>query len=130
MYFCKVISEMNGNRDVAQLASALAWGARGRKFESSYPDKRTGAIRFFFFQKKAFLTLILKKNISLQIITIRSYEKNIIIDFSNNIVFGLVVSDSDYSGYGILADFHVESPEFRHDKSYPFGQERYHRYSI
>ncbi len=48
MYFCKVISEMNGNRDVAQLASALAWGARGRKFESSYPDKRTGAIRFFF----------------------------------------------------------------------------------
>ena len=25
-------------RGVAQLASALAWGARGRKFESSHPD--------------------------------------------------------------------------------------------
>ena len=27
-------------RGVAQLASALAWGARGRKFESSHPDKK------------------------------------------------------------------------------------------
>lgn len=27
------------NRGVAQLASVLAWGARGRKFESSRPDK-------------------------------------------------------------------------------------------
>lgn len=27
------------NRGVAQLASALAWGARGRKFESSRPDE-------------------------------------------------------------------------------------------
>ena len=26
-------------RGVAQLASALAWGARGRKFESSHPDE-------------------------------------------------------------------------------------------
>ena len=26
-------------RGVAQLASVLAWGARGRKFESSRPDK-------------------------------------------------------------------------------------------
>lgn len=26
-------------RGVAQLASALAWGARGRKFESSHPDQ-------------------------------------------------------------------------------------------
>ena len=26
------------NRGVAQLASALAWGARGRKFESFHPD--------------------------------------------------------------------------------------------
>ena len=26
-------------RGVAQLASALAWGARGRKFESSRPDR-------------------------------------------------------------------------------------------
>ena len=25
-------------RGVAQLASALAWGARGRKFESFHPD--------------------------------------------------------------------------------------------
>lgn len=28
-------------RGVAQLASALAWGARGRKFESSHPDNIT-----------------------------------------------------------------------------------------
>lgn len=27
-------------RDVAQPGSALAWGARGRKFESCRPDKR------------------------------------------------------------------------------------------
>ncbi len=27
------------NRGVAQLASVLAWGASGRKFESSHPDK-------------------------------------------------------------------------------------------
>ena len=27
------------HRGVAQLASALAWGARGRKFESSHPDE-------------------------------------------------------------------------------------------
>jgi hypothetical protein len=26
------------NRGVAQLASALAWGARGRLFESDHPD--------------------------------------------------------------------------------------------
>lgn len=29
----------NKVRGVAQLASALAWGARGRMFESSHPDK-------------------------------------------------------------------------------------------
>ena len=29
-------------RGVAQLASALAWGARGRKFESFHPDKEKG----------------------------------------------------------------------------------------
>ena len=29
-------------RGVAQLASALAWGARGRKFESSHPDESNG----------------------------------------------------------------------------------------
>lgn len=27
-------------RGVAQLASVLAWGARGRKFESSHPDEK------------------------------------------------------------------------------------------
>jgi hypothetical protein len=31
-YFC------GHNRGVAQLASALAWGARGRLFESDHPD--------------------------------------------------------------------------------------------
>ncbi len=30
---------MEVNRGVAQLASALAWGARGRLFESDHPDK-------------------------------------------------------------------------------------------
>ncbi len=28
------------NRGVAQLASALAWGARGRPFKSDHPDSR------------------------------------------------------------------------------------------
>ena len=40
-------------RGVAQLASALAWGARGRKFESFRPDKRkkstSSDVDFFFF---------------------------------------------------------------------------------
>ena len=41
-------------RGVAQLTSALAWGARGRKFESSHPDgsRRNGCdcnhVRFLF----------------------------------------------------------------------------------
>ena len=38
------------DRGVAQLASALAWGARGRKFESSHPDqtkKRRDCVSFF-----------------------------------------------------------------------------------
>ena len=42
-------------RGVAQLASALAWGARGRKFESSHPDqikKRRDCVSFFLFQNK------------------------------------------------------------------------------
>ena len=34
----KIVSLQKFVRGVAQLASALAWGARGRKFESSYPD--------------------------------------------------------------------------------------------
>ena len=33
-------------RGVAQLASALAWGARGRKFESSHPDIEKKKARF------------------------------------------------------------------------------------
>ena len=39
-------------RGVAQLASALAWGARGRKFESSHPDieqEKHGICRAFLF---------------------------------------------------------------------------------
>lgn len=34
-------------RGVAQLASALAWGARGRKFESSHPDYFTVMVIIF-----------------------------------------------------------------------------------
>jgi len=34
---------------VAQLASALAWGARGRPFESDHPDKERGSIECSFF---------------------------------------------------------------------------------
>ncbi len=42
------------NRGVAQLASALAWGARGRKFESSHPDKAKAwyLYRAFFYGAK------------------------------------------------------------------------------
>ena len=39
------------HRGVAQLASALAWGARGRKFESFHPDEtkqKRGALLLFF----------------------------------------------------------------------------------
>ena len=35
IYLCSVFDVIRG---VAQLASALAWGARGRKFESFHPD--------------------------------------------------------------------------------------------
>lgn len=48
MYFCNLKNE----RGVAQLASVLAWGARGRKFESSHPDvqkKVTDLVTFFRF---------------------------------------------------------------------------------
>ena len=37
--FLECINFAKPNRGVAQLASVLAWGARGRKFESSHPDK-------------------------------------------------------------------------------------------
>ncbi len=40
-------------RGVAQPGSALAWGARGRKFESSRPDQESGKGAFqasFFYQ--------------------------------------------------------------------------------
>ena len=40
LYFCSLIPNGMFVRGVAQLASALAWGARGRKFESFHPDKR------------------------------------------------------------------------------------------
>ena len=44
------------HRGVAQLASALAWGARGRKFESFHPDNFKKEFRFtgtlFYLQKK------------------------------------------------------------------------------
>ena len=41
-------------RDVAQLGSALAWGARGRKFKSCRPDhfKHKAINRFFIFIKR------------------------------------------------------------------------------
>ena len=35
-----VLLQPQKDRGVAQLASALAWGARGRKFESSHPDHK------------------------------------------------------------------------------------------
>ena len=38
-------------RDVAQPGSALAWGARGREFESRHPDQRKA---FFVEDKKGF----------------------------------------------------------------------------
>ena len=41
------------NRDVAQPGSALAWGARGREFESRHPDQKspTLSVGLFFMQK-------------------------------------------------------------------------------
>ena len=45
-----VLLQPQKDRGVAQLASALAWGARGRKFESSHPDqiKKETRLRLFF----------------------------------------------------------------------------------
>ena len=48
-----VLLQPQNDRGVAQLASALAWGARGRKFESSHPDqikKRRDCVSFFYFK--------------------------------------------------------------------------------
>jgi len=45
---------------VAQLASALAWGARGRPFKSDHPDKkRGGGFICPFFQSEMYTTYIL-----------------------------------------------------------------------
>ena len=46
-----IFATQNRNiRDVAQPGSALAWGARGRKFESCRPDKGQSAwLSFFYF---------------------------------------------------------------------------------
>ena len=41
--------ERDGHRGVAQLASALAWGARGRKFESFRPDTMKKELQNSFF---------------------------------------------------------------------------------
>ena len=38
----------DSNRGVAQLASALAWGARGRMFESFRPDFENQAVIHLF----------------------------------------------------------------------------------
>ena len=42
-------------RDVAQPGSALAWGARGREFESRHPDqpKSLGVARAFFMRPES-----------------------------------------------------------------------------
>jgi hypothetical protein len=34
-------------RGVAQLASALAWGARGRLFESDHPDNKKAHLSYY-----------------------------------------------------------------------------------
>ena len=46
-----VLLQPQKDRGVAQLASALAWGARGRKFESSHPDqtkRKRKRVSFFY----------------------------------------------------------------------------------
>ena len=50
-YLIPLFLQPENVRDVAQPGSALAWGARGRWFESSHPDRRSGAAvgRFAFF---------------------------------------------------------------------------------
>ena len=40
LIYCIYLCTALNNRGVAQLASALAWGARGRKFESFHPDQK------------------------------------------------------------------------------------------
>ena len=50
VYFCTVFY-----RGVAQLASVLAWGARGRKFESSHPDKIKSSFTVNYEHKQNFL---------------------------------------------------------------------------
>jgi len=47
---------------VAQLASALAWGARGRPFKSDHPDKKEGFIFCPSFFQRMFTTYILYSN--------------------------------------------------------------------
>ena len=60
-YFRKVnlifiFARFKENRDVAQPGSVLAWGARGRWFESSHPDKkRSNLLLFEFIQFSIFL---------------------------------------------------------------------------
>ena len=52
-FFCEIVYNIAffytfaaaKERGVAQLASVLAWGARGRKFESSHPDVQKFLIR-------------------------------------------------------------------------------------
>ena len=42
--FCLIFAALESTiRDVAQPGSALAWGARGRKFESCRPDHKVKA---------------------------------------------------------------------------------------
>ena len=55
--FASLFKESNSYRGVAQLASALAWGARGRKFESSHPDwvKRPAVSAGRFFMATQFI---------------------------------------------------------------------------
>ena len=49
-------------RDVAQHGSALAWGARGRWFESSHPDKKKHLTTkcFLYFKEQFFNQLLFK----------------------------------------------------------------------
>ena len=60
-------------RGVAQLASALAWGARGRKFESSHPDESnrktdvTKVTSVFFVNSNWGATSIVKVNVNVNV---------------------------------------------------------------
>ena len=86
-------------RGVAQLASALAWGARGRLFESDHPDKlmirELELFRLFFFANiftQRYRQVIVFNDLSLVVVVI-SGDRNIAGNLLKMEIFGLLLVD-------------------------------------